>query len=151
MICPKCSTQNRDNAEICSVCKQPLTAPPPPPGQQNISDTAQPPLEPKTSGLAIASLVLGIVGTVGILMCIGWIAGIYLLYKVYDMGFVDFLILIALNAGFWFVFQFMGGLNSVGSGPGGVAFWAHVGGFLAGMMLIRLWTKRFRRPQTYWE
>jgi len=39
--------------------------------------------------------------------CIGWIAAIYILYKVYDLGLVDFVILVALNAGFWFVFQFI--------------------------------------------
>jgi len=39
--------------------------------------------------------------------CIGWIAAIYILYKVYDLGFVDFVILFALSAVFWFVLQFI--------------------------------------------
>ncbi|HEY0839852.1 MAG TPA: rhomboid family intramembrane serine protease [Vulgatibacter sp.] len=38
--------------------------------------------------------------------------------------------------GLWFVFQILGGLGSSGVG-GGVAFWAHVGGFVAGLILVR--------------
>jgi membrane associated rhomboid family serine protease len=42
--------------------------------------------------------------------------------------------------GFWFLLQFLQGsmqLVSVGSvGQGGVAFWAHVGGFAAGIVLV---------------
>jgi membrane associated rhomboid family serine protease len=37
--------------------------------------------------------------------------------------------------GFWFVFQLLSGLNASSAG-GGVAFWAHVGGFIAGLGLI---------------
>ncbi len=37
--------------------------------------------------------------------------------------------------GFWFVFQLLSGLGSH-STQGGVAFWAHVGGFVAGLGLI---------------
>jgi len=45
-----------------------------------------------------------------------------------------------LFLGFWFVLQFFQGAFSVVgfAGGGGVAWWAHVGGFLAGMGLIRL-------------
>lgn len=41
--------------------------------------------------------------------------------------------------GFWFVIQFFNGLASLGfetGGMGGVAWWAHIGGFLAGMALV---------------
>ena len=44
--------------------------------------------------------------------------------------------------GMWFVMQLLSGGMSVGSEGGGVAFFAHVGGFLAGMALIGL----FKRP-----
>ncbi len=37
--------------------------------------------------------------------------------------------------GFWFVFQLLSGLGNR-SAAGGVAFWAHVGGFVAGLALI---------------
>ncbi|MGH7236225.1 MAG: rhomboid family intramembrane serine protease [Nitrospiraceae bacterium] len=48
-----------------------------------------------------------------------------------------------LVLGFWFVLQVLSGGMSLGSGGGGVAFFAHVGGFLAGMGLIGL----FKRPE----
>jgi membrane associated rhomboid family serine protease len=38
--------------------------------------------------------------------------------------------------GLWFVMQVMGGLATPASPTGGVAFWAHVGGFLAGIVLV---------------
>ncbi len=41
--------------------------------------------------------------------------------------------------GFWFVMQLLYGLSSLGIPQGGgVAFWAHIGGFAAGMLLISL-------------
>jgi membrane associated rhomboid family serine protease len=41
-----------------------------------------------------------------------------------------------LMLGYWFLLQLLGG--SAASGEGGVAFWAHIGGFLAGALLITL-------------
>lgn len=43
--------------------------------------------------------------------------------------------------GYWFVFQF---LEAVGGGgtSGGVAVWAHVGGFLIGMLITALFARR---------
>jgi len=38
--------------------------------------------------------------------------------------------------GYWFVAQLVGGVGSIGAQGGGVAFWAHVGGFVAGAALI---------------
>ncbi|MDJ0853498.1 MAG: rhomboid family intramembrane serine protease [Myxococcota bacterium] len=39
--------------------------------------------------------------------------------------------------GYWFLLQLIGGAAQIGSAPaGGTAFWAHVGGFAAGMVLI---------------
>jgi membrane associated rhomboid family serine protease len=40
--------------------------------------------------------------------------------------------------GYWFLVQMLGGLSSLGGQGGGVAFWAHVGGFVAGASLIFL-------------
>lgn len=39
--------------------------------------------------------------------------------------------------GYWFVAQLVGGVGSIGA-QGGVAFWAHVGGFIVGAALIPL-------------
>ena len=38
--------------------------------------------------------------------------------------------------GFWFVLQFVQSAMAPDTGGGGVAYWAHIGGFLAGMVLI---------------
>ena len=43
--------------------------------------------------------------------------------------------------GLWFLIQFLSGVSAPVSG-GGVAFWAHVGGFVAGMVLIPLFRHR---------
>ncbi len=45
-----------------------------------------------------------------------------------------------LLLGLWFVFQLLNG--AMASGEGGVAFWAHAGGFVAGMALIWLFRDR---------
>ncbi len=41
-----------------------------------------------------------------------------------------------LMLGYWFLLQLLGGLPTIGDDKGGVAFWAHAGGFLAGALLI---------------
>jgi membrane associated rhomboid family serine protease len=43
---------------------------------------------------------------------------------------------------YWFLIQFVSGLAAFGGDVGGVAFWAHVGGFAAGLVLVKL----FARP-----
>ncbi len=44
--------------------------------------------------------------------------------------------------GYWFLLQILGGLPALGSSEGGVAFWAHIGGFVAGLALIHLFKRR---------
>ena len=44
----------------------------------------------------------------------------------------------------WFVLQGIGGAQSFGSGEAGVAFFAHLGGFVAGMLLVLLFARRCR-------
>jgi len=43
--------------------------------------------------------------------------------------------------GLWFLFQIMSAVMSHGSG-GGVAWYAHIGGFIGGLLLIKLFEKR---------
>lgn len=38
--------------------------------------------------------------------------------------------------GYWFLIQIVGGIPALAEEGGGVAFWAHVGGFLAGVVLV---------------
>lgn len=42
----------------------------------------------------------------------------------------------------WFLIQFSSGLLSIGVEGPGVAFWAHVGGFAAGVVLVRVFARR---------
>src|SRR5713101_2759951 len=52
--------------------------------------------------------------------------------------------------GWWFVIQFLSGLQSLGMRTaGGVAWWAHIGGFVLGVVLIKLWPQRPRRYAGY--
>jgi membrane associated rhomboid family serine protease len=45
----------------------------------------------------------------------------------------------AVVLGFWFVFQLFEGVGALGGADvGGVAVWAHIGGFLAGVVMARL-------------
>src|SRR5437588_6281919 len=57
--------------------------------------------------------------------------------------------------GYWFVFQFLSGAatsiaySSRTGGGGGIAFWAHVGGFVAGLVMIKLLPQRLRQRSRY--
>ncbi|HXN95646.1 MAG TPA: rhomboid family intramembrane serine protease [Candidatus Acidoferrales bacterium] len=45
--------------------------------------------------------------------------------------------------GLWYVMQFLSGINALGAGAsGGVAWWAHIGGFLLGMLLTAMARRR---------
>jgi len=39
--------------------------------------------------------------------------------------------------GYWFLLQIIGGIPSLFISTGGIAFWAHIGGFLTGIFLVR--------------
>jgi membrane associated rhomboid family serine protease len=45
---------------------------------------------------------------------------------------------------YWAFLQFVGGLSRIGAEGGGVAFWAHVGGFAAGIILVKLFARSDR-------
>jgi len=56
--------------------------------------------------------------------------------------------------GSWFVFNFLSGTNTAlavhRQNMGGIAFWAHVGGFISGALMIKLFPERSRRyPYAY--
>jgi membrane associated rhomboid family serine protease len=40
--------------------------------------------------------------------------------------------------GLWFVFQIISSLGMLGGESGGVAYGAHIGGFIAGLLLVKL-------------
>jgi membrane associated rhomboid family serine protease len=54
-----------------------------------------------------------------------------------------------LTLGYWFVVQFLSGTAtalSMTPQDGGIAFWAHIGGFVTGVVLIKVFHER---PQRY--
>jgi len=90
------------------------------------------------------------IGTSGAIS--GVLGGYVLLYPkarirtlVFGFILVRFILLPAyVLSGFWFLLQFLYGVVGVTTG---VAYWAHIGGFIAGILLISLFASRRRRQQ----
>lgn len=87
---------------------------------------------------------------VGASGAISGVMGAYLvLYpnvRVFAWVFLGFFVTsVALPAwmmlGYWFLIQFVSGLAAFGGDVGGVAFWAHVGGFVAGVVLVKIFAR----------
>ncbi len=103
---------------------------------------------------ALAQVVAGPgsgVPMVGASGAISGVMGAYLVlyprvrvFALLPLGF--FLTTVALPAWamlvYWVAIQVLSGVASIGQAGGGVAFWAHVGGFAAGVILVKL----FARP-----
>jgi membrane associated rhomboid family serine protease len=60
-----------------------------------------------------------------------------------------------LAVGLWFVFQVINGMGALGGEEaGGVAYAAHIGGFIAGLILVRMFSRRApdlpRQRRAHW-
>ena len=56
----------------------------------------------------------------------------------------------AVVLGFWFIFQLFDGVAALGGGDAsGVAYWAHIGGFIAGMLMAKLLPTERRAREAY--
>ena len=100
---------------------------------------------------------------VGASGAIGGVMGAYIL--LYPRVHVHMLIILViyvttiavpayLMLGYWFLVQVLSGVANYGAGGGGVAFWAHVGGFVAGGSLIFLFRNKAlldRHPYHGWK
>jgi membrane associated rhomboid family serine protease len=55
--------------------------------------------------------------------------------------------------GLWFLFQLISGLGVLGGGSqvGGVAYGAHIGGFIAGLILVKFFAIGVPRPRQRWS
>jgi len=102
----------------------------------------------------ILSGIGSVIPSIGASGAISGILGAYLLLypraRVLTLIFLGFFIrMIYIPAGFvlgfWFVLQLLSGSLASKQNAGGVAFWAHIGGFLAGLVLVNLFRKRRRR------
>jgi membrane associated rhomboid family serine protease len=71
---------------------------------------------------------------------------VMLIWLLFYIDFVE--IPAVLFLGFWFLYQFLGSLGSTGD-TGGIAFFAHLGGFVVGAALGR-WLARPERQDVGW-
>ena len=103
------------------------------------------------SAAQIATDTSSVSPMVGASGAIGGVMGAYaLLYpraRVRTLVFLGFFITtVSVPAvfilGWWFVVQLASGLPSLSHHGGGVAFWAHIGGFVAGILLVTLFRQR---------
>ncbi len=61
---------------------------------------------------------------------------IFFFFDIIDISAILFI-------GFWFMIQFFSGIQSLGvDTTGGIAWWAHVGGFVAGIALVPIFRRR---------
>ena len=97
-------------------------------------------------GLGASGAIAGVLGGYLVLYPtsrIGTLIGVGFIYfpaRIYAWAFIVF----------WFLLQLGSGLLSIGSDAaagGGVAYWAHVGGFLTGVVLVRLFAQPGRVQQ----
>ncbi len=95
--------------------------------------------------LQVASRPDSTIPMVGASGAIGGVMGAYIVlyprvrvHMVVLLGFFVTRIVVPASfmLGYWFLIQLLGGWTSMGREGGGVAFWAHVGGFAAGAALI---------------
>ena len=105
----------------------------------NLAQVAISPMS-STPGLGASGAIAGVLGAY--LLLFPW-AGVRTLVRV---GFLVFLPTIpaVVLLGLWFVLQLFSGLASLGANPetGGVAYSAHIGGFLVGFVWAWLWRAR---------
>lgn len=75
-----------------------------------------------------------------------------ILVLVFLLFFVDVVEIPALlYLGFWFLLQIVGGAGRIGDSGGGIAFWAHAGGFLAGIAGVWVFRRRDRQRVEWWN
>lgn len=74
-----------------------------------------------------------------------------ILVLVFLLFFIDIIEIPALiYLGVWFLLQIVSGMGTVGNDGGGIAFWAHAGGFGAGLATVFVFRRREREQPDWW-
>ena len=104
------------------------------------------------TGLQIASDPTSALPMVGASGAIGGVMGAYIVlyprvrvHMILFFGFFFMRVVVAavFMLGYWFLIQLLGGWSDLGTTGGGTAFWAHVGGFVGGALLVLV----LRKPE----
>jgi len=108
-----------------------------------IAGTAAAVLQVQSGGSPLVPLVGAsgaIAGVMGAYLCMYPHSRIHVL--IFLLFFIDVIEVPAvIFLGIWFVLQILGGVGQVADSPGGVAFWAHVGGFVTGVVAAMFFRK----------
>ncbi len=93
--------------------------------------------------IGASGAIAGVLGAYLLLYPTAWIV---VLLPIFFFPFF-FEVPAVLYLGIWFISQLFNGTLSLASPGqlGGIAFWAHIGGFVAGLVLCRLFVRRDRR------
>jgi membrane associated rhomboid family serine protease len=114
------------------------------------------------AGLQIAANPGSVIPMVGASGAIGGVMGAYIVFyprvNVHLLVWLGFFVTTlavpaVLMLGYWFLLQLLSGFASIGA-EGGVAFWAHVGGFAGGALLSLLFRDKERlekHPYAGWR
>ncbi len=99
------------------------------------------------AGAQVAASLTSPIPMVGASGAIGGVMGAYIVlyprvhvHMLLFLGFyaTTFAVPALFMLGYWVLLQLVGGFISIDAAGGGVAFWAHVGGFAAGVLLVFL-------------
>jgi membrane associated rhomboid family serine protease len=95
-----------------------------------------------------------LIPSIGASGAIAGVLGAYLILyptaRILTLVFIGFIFIVPIPAvfflGFWFIYQFLYGVLTLGvEAVTGIAYWAHIGGFIAGILFGLIWRGRRRK------